>query len=158
MSESAFDPVMSKSVVATTAYELPDGSSITIAEERYGIPELILDPAPLGLPGLTGLHASIVASAMACEPEVRRDLVSNIVLTGGASGFKGMPDRLLAELVPIAPIGTRPKIAAASRDERKLGAWVGGSILGSLGTFHDLWFSAEEYGEHGAKMMHRKCP
>ena len=29
--------------------------------------------------------------------------------------------------------------------ERKYGAWLGGSILASLGTFHQLWISKEEW-------------
>jgi len=29
--------------------------------------------------------------------------------------------------------------------ERKYGGWLGGSILASLGTFHQLWISREEW-------------
>ena len=29
--------------------------------------------------------------------------------------------------------------------ERRYGAWLGGSILASLGTFHQLWISKEEW-------------
>ena len=35
--------------------------------------------------------------------------------------------------------------AAGHPTERRYGAWLGGSILASLGTFHQLWISAEEW-------------
>ncbi len=70
----------------------------------------------------------------------------------------GLQERLVAELGPNAPVGTRPKLAAASSAERALGAWLGGSIVGSLGGFEELWFSAAEFREHGAKFIHLKSP
>jgi actin-related protein len=143
-----------------TFYELPDGCKISVGNVKYAVPELIFNGSALAskMPGVQSLQNVLVSSAMGCEPEARRDIVGNIVLTGGASTIPGMHERILSELTPIAPVGTRPKIACASSEERKLGPWLGGSILGSLGTFHDLWFSAAEYKEHGAKMLHRKCP
>ena len=29
--------------------------------------------------------------------------------------------------------------------ERRFGGWLGGSVVASLGTFHQLWISAEEW-------------
>ncbi|KAL1835706.1 hypothetical protein VTK73DRAFT_5448 [Phialemonium thermophilum] len=47
--------------------------------------------------------------------------------------------------------GVRVKIHAAGwTSERRFGAWVGGSILASLGTFHQMWISRKEYEENGA--------
>jgi len=142
------------------AYQLPDGSTITVGGERLAVPELLFDPSPLAgsVPGATGLQNSILSSAMACDPELRRDLLGNMVLTGAASALPGVQERLMAEFAPMAPVGTRPKLAAASAGERALGAWLGGSIVGSLGGFTELWFARSEYAEHGAKMVHLKCP
>jgi actin-like protein 6A len=36
--------------------------------------------------------------------------------------------------------------------------FIGGSILGSLGTFHQMWMSKAEYEEHGASIVQKKCP
>ena len=41
--------------------------------------------------------------------------------------------------------------------ERKYGAWLGGSILASLGTFHQLWISREEWQEHGKAIVGQRC-
>jgi actin-related protein 4 len=41
--------------------------------------------------------------------------------------------------------------------ERKYAAWIGGSILASLGSFHQLWISKKEYEEHGANIVEKRC-
>ena len=48
-------------------------------------------------------------------------------------------------------------ITHPSNTERKFSAWIGGSILSSLGTFHQLWLSLAEFEEHGASIIERKC-
>lgn len=47
---------------------------------------------------------------------------------------------------------------APSSQERRFGAWIGGSILASLGTFQPLWLTKQEFAEHGASYIDRKCP
>lgn len=106
-----------------------------------------------GLPygSLLSLPDALASAAMACEPDMRLPLVGGLVLTGGASGLQGLQERLARAFAAVAPIGTRPKWAAASREERCLGAWVGGSILASLSGYTELWLTKAEYAEHGAK-------
>lgn len=41
--------------------------------------------------------------------------------------------------------------------ERKYSVWIGGSILGSLSTFQQMWISKAEYDEAGPTIVHRKC-
>lgn len=45
--------------------------------------------------------------------------------------------------------GVRVKMHAAPGQERINSAWLGGSVLASLGTFHQLWISKQEYEEVG---------
>ncbi|KAI8846065.1 hypothetical protein BC829DRAFT_445568 [Chytridium lagenaria] len=45
--------------------------------------------------------------------------------------------------------------ATNSTVERKYGPWIGGSILASLGTFHQMWISKKEYEEKGAAIEKR---
>jgi actin-related protein len=114
--------------------------------------------------GAVGLPETLVSAVTACDGDVRRELVAGAVLTGGASGLPGLHQRLSSEFASSAglkaflPASMTPKIALASKEERAIGAWLGGSILGSLSSFPELWFSKAEYAEHGAKMLHRKCP
>ena len=41
--------------------------------------------------------------------------------------------------------------------ERKYASWVGGSILASLGTFHQMWISKKEYEEQGSMIVEKRC-
>jgi actin-related protein len=52
----------------------------------------------------------------------------------------------------------RVKVIQAAPAERKVCAWLGGSILASLGSFHEMWISRAEYKEHGAAIIDKKCP
>lgn len=151
---SAAVAVAPTATVASTPYVLPDGTHINVGAERFSVPEAVFSGGGSG----ASISDSIVAAALACDAHVRRDLVGNLVLAGGASTLSGFAERLVRDVALVAPIGTRPRWATAAPEERKLSAWLGGSILASLGTFPDLWFTAEEYREHGAAFLHRRCP
>lgn len=83
-------------------------------------------------------------------------MYTNVVLTGGNTLVPGFADRLHYELNMLAP-GVKVRLhAAGSMVERRFGAWVGGSILSSLGTFHQLWISKQEYEEHGTSIIEKR--
>ncbi len=56
------------------------------------------------------------------------------------------------------PQGMRTKVVAAATSERRVAAWLGGSILGSASQFAEMWVSKHEYEEVGASIVERKCP
>lgn len=88
-----------------------------------------------------------------------RDLYGNIVLSGGSTLFPGMVNRLTKELSTTIPAAYKVKvIGGTGSNDRKFASWIGGSILASLGTFHQMWLSRAEYEEHGAKVVNTKCP
>lgn len=81
----------------------------------------------------------------------------------GARGFdKGTStDGLSGDLTTMVPAGMNPnkiKVIAAQANERRISAWLGGSILGSLSSFHEMWISKQEYHEIGPSIIDRKCP
>ena len=88
--------------------------------------------------------------------DIRRDLFSNIILTGGNSCYRGFPERLQRQIPEIAPPNQKIKVVHSA--ERRFSPWMGGSILSSLGSFQQMWMSKQEYTEHGAIMIERKCP
>ena len=57
----------------------------------------------LGKKDVASLPQSIYDSIKACEPDNRRVLYSNIVLSGGSSSFDGLPKRLDYEIEELAP-------------------------------------------------------
>jgi len=135
-------------------YELPDGNIITIGNERFRTPEVLFSPSKLGLES-DGIHKLTFASIMKCDVDVRRDLYSNIVMSGGTTMFPGIAERMKAEVKSLSPSSMTIKIVAPP--ERKYSVWIGGSILASLSTFEDMWITKAEYDESGPAIVHRKC-
>ena len=65
--------------------------------------------------------------------DIRKDLYSNVILSGGNANLRGLEKRLERQIPDIAPQGLRVKVLRGA--DVKTSAWVGGSILSSLGSF-----------------------
>jgi len=135
-------------------YELPDGKVITIGSERFRTPEVLFQPAFIGKEA-EGIHRLTYDSIQKCDVDIRRDLYTNIVLSGGTTMFADIDKRLTKEMTALAPASVKVKIVAPP--ERKYSVWIGGSILSSLSTFQDMWIQKDEYDESGPGIVHRKC-
>jgi len=135
-------------------YELPDGKVITLDIDRFRTPEPLFQPHFTGCEG-EGIHRLIYNSIQKCDVDIRGDLYSNIVLSGGSTMFENIEKRLNKEITTLAPESVKVKIVAPP--ERKYSTWVGGSILASLSTFQDMWIQKQEYEEFGSSIVHRKC-
>jgi len=135
-------------------YELPDGQIITIGNERFRCPEVLFKPSFIGKEE-AGVHELTYKSIMKCDVDIRKDLYSNTVLSGGTTMFDKIADRLKKEMSALAPSSMTIKIVAPP--ERKYSVWIGGSILASLSTFEEMWVKKDEYDESGPSIVHRKC-
>jgi len=135
-------------------YELPDGQVITIGSERFRAPETLFQPQFMGLES-EGIHKLTFSSIMKCDVDIRKDLYGNIVMSGGTTMYKNIPERVQKEISALAPDSMTIKIIAPP--ERKYSVWIGGSILSSLSTFEEMWIKKEEYDESGPSIVHRKC-
>ena len=135
-------------------YELPDGRKILIGNERFKCPEILFNPSLAGH-NIEGVHKYCFDSVMKCDQDIRKDLFSNIILSGGSTLFEGMPERMWHEMHALAPTTNRIKVLAPP--ERKYSVWLGGSILASLSTFQTMWITKQEYDETGPNIIHRKC-
>jgi len=135
-------------------YELPDGQVITIGSERFRCPETLFQPNFIGKED-DGIHKLTYDSIQKCDIDIRKDLYTNVVLSGGTTMFGGIDKRLEKELTQLAPASVKVKIVAPP--ERKYSVWIGGSILSSLSTFQDMWIQKDEYDESGPGIVHRKC-
>jgi actin-related protein len=136
-------------------YTLPDKAVITVpGSVRISCPEHIFKPELNGL-SCKSIDALAWASVSASDIDVRRELCKNIIMSGGSTMYEGMADRLKKELVARAPSGAEIRVVAAA--DRKYAVWKGGSTLASLSTFASSWVTKEDYEEHGAAVIHRKC-
>ncbi|KAI5171946.1 actin beta/gamma 1 [Nematocida sp. LUAm3] len=150
-----FEEEMAKpSSALEKCYELPDGQNITIGNERFRAPETLFQPSFIGQETV-GIHETCFNSIMKCDVDIRKDLYSNIVLSGGTTLYQGMCDRMHDEISRLAP--SSMKIRVVGNPERKYSVWIGGSILASLGTFQQMWVTKAEYDECGPSIVHRKC-
>uniref|UniRef100_A0A7S4KTA7 Actin n=1 Tax=Paramoeba aestuarina TaxID=180227 RepID=A0A7S4KTA7_9EUKA len=163
VSESNFEELASISI-PSVEYELPNGI-IEVGSERFSVPECLFHPKGLhdqsqigGEEPLMGLHELVQKSASFCDVEARRDLLSNVVVCGGTSMMTGFIERLQKEIFALTSLNRLRVIAPNSNVEKHFSAWLGGSILGSLGSFQQLWISKEEYGEFGKGLVERKAP
>lgn len=136
-------------------YELPDGRVITIGNERFRCPELLFKPLELGGKEMDSIQDLTFKSVQECDTDVRRELYQNIILSGGTTMFEGIGERLTKEIRDRAPKGVDIKVIASP--DRKYAVWRGGSTLCSLSSFASMWITKEDYDEHGAQIVHKKC-
>eukprot|EP00494_Astrolonche_serrata_P034467 UN34736 len=135
-------------------YELPDGEVITVGTERFRCSEPLFNPSLIGKEA-AGIDKLTYDSIQKCDIDIRKDLYTNTVLSGGTTMFPGIDKRLEKELTALAPAAVKVKIVAPP--ERKYSVWIGGSILSSLSTFQEMWITKDEYDESGPSIVHRKC-
>ncbi|KAK7085351.1 hypothetical protein SK128_019390, partial [Halocaridina rubra] len=104
------------------SYELPDGQVITIGNERFRAPESLFQPSFLGMEAV-GIHESVYNAIMKCDIDIRKDLLANVVLSGGSTMYAGIADRMQKEITGLAPATIKVKIVAPP--ERKYSVWIG---------------------------------
>ncbi|KAH6833369.1 actin-related protein 4 [Perilla frutescens var. hirtella] len=160
----------SYSNIPMTQYELPDGQTIEIGADRFKIPDILFNPTlSLTIPGMEsfvematsarGLPQMVIESISKCDVDIRRELYSSILLSGGTASMQQLKERLEKDLLEGSPQAARVKVlASGNATERRFSVWIGGSILASLGSFQQMWFSKSEFEEHGASYIQRKCP
>ena len=142
------------SVAIEKTYEMPDGAILKIGNERFRCGEALFKPSMIGVEA-DGVADLTYKSIMKCDVDIRRDLYNNIVLSGGTTMLPGIAERMTKDVQALAPSSIKVKVIASP--ERKYSVWIGGSILGSLSTFQQMWVTKEEYNESGAGIIHRKC-
>ncbi|NXU55128.1 ACL7A protein, partial [Turnix velox] len=134
-------------------YKLPDGQLITVDKERFLCAEALFKPDLLGSqePGLLQLTYACLHQS---KGDIRKKMLSNILLCGGSTMMEGFADRFQMELASMCP---RDNIIIAVSPQRKSSVWIGGSILASLHSFQELWVDNNEYEEHGPSCILKKC-
>ncbi|KAK5172961.1 NuA4 histone acetyltransferase subunit [Saxophila tyrrhenica] len=145
-------------------FEMPDGWNTVFGADRFKVVESLFDtraaypssdqPTPKPEDAIPSLVNRAVS---ACDVDTRPHLLNNIILTGAGSLIEKLPDRLQTDVQAMFPNPKVRVLANSNAVERKFGAWVGGSVLASLGTFHQMWVSRQEYEEFGAGVVEKRC-
>jgi actin len=146
---------LSNEEASEETFRLPDGRSVTLSKEKYAIPEELYASSM----ELCGVHEYLFNTLFRCDPDLRRELFGNVVLSGGTSLLPGFAARLEKEMLKMRPDFKSmrewvPKIVAP--ENRAVSAWIGGALLASLSTFPDACMTREEYNEYGPGLVHTK--
>ncbi|KAK6046450.1 Actin [Cooperia oncophora] len=132
--------------------------------ERIKVPESLFDLKYLrNMPATqsTLLNVTQIATTAAgmCDIDIRPTLYSGLMVAGGNSLILGFTERLNHDLAHKCPPTIKLRVTAAPTPmERRFGAWIGGSILGSLGSFQQMWIAKSEYEETGRTIVENRCP
>ncbi len=153
------------SVYRKERYELPDGTTIYLGAERFKSPELLIHPGldlpfleKCGLEKYTKSIPSVIHDSLNnVHVDLRKELVKNLILVGGNSLLPGVFERLTKELSTMLPSVLKPRFLMPGKTEQLFSTFTGGSILASLGSFHQMWISRQEYEEYGADAVVQRC-
>jgi len=119
--------------MSPTTYELPDGKIVDIADEKFSLTERFFEPNK-DFPGFTGYHQMIMDAINRGDLDIRKEMYSNILITGGNTLLPGFVERMQKQLYNYSSQSVKIKlITHPSNAERKFSTWIGGSILSSLG-------------------------
>ena len=155
--DEAKDEFIPNSVNQELIYDLPDKNTINMTHDKNLILERVFNPVK-EYPEFMGYHQMVNDAISKSDLEIKKELYSNIFLCGGNTLFSGFPERFQKQITNTNKQTFKIKIIThPSNTERKFSSWIGGSILSSLGTFHQLWLSLAEFEEHGASIIERKC-
>ncbi|KAA8895295.1 actin family [Sphaerosporella brunnea] len=133
-------------------HPFPDGYNMLFGLERFRMTEGIFTPRssaniPHPYPEHTLGLKDMVFTAMK-DVDVN---TKQIIATGAGSLLYQFNERALHELGITFPEPRVKMLASQLPVERRYATstWLGGSVLASLGGFHQLWISKKEYEEHG---------
>lgn len=139
------------------AFEFPDGHSAEFGKERFELGESLFRNGSNEMSddseNSKGVSQLVIDAINNCDVDIRANLTNNIVITGGTSLLQGFTARVNQDLQQAFPALKIRLYAPGNMTERRNASWLGGSILASLGTFHQLWVSKQEWDEVGAEQI-----
>jgi actin-related protein len=139
---------------------MADGSTLCAPSDvlaRAG--ELWFDPVGASSwqkrPG-AGLTEEVLASVKLCNADLRRQMLENVVLAGGARSMTGLETRLTKELVDSVPGSIRPGTVPLPdympANTFRNAAFVGGTILAKTVFPLNQYVTKRDYHEHGPSL------
>eukprot|EP00794_Sanderia_malayensis_P020169 gene20169-22144_t len=137
-------------------YMLPDGQTIQVGSEQFRSPEILFQPNLIGK-DIPGVHEYLYKSIQRCDVDIRSELYSNIVLSGGTTLLKGLDKRLKLELDQLSQTKMNEITKIQNLSERWFSVWHGAAILSNLPSFSQMWITADDYYDCGVDIVHKKC-
>ena len=139
-------------------YVTPNGTAITLCNERFCCPELLFQPSLVGKKN-PGIHEVVDEAIQQCSADIRSDLCVNIVLSGGSTMIQGIGARMKKDLTAhLARRGLPTRmVKVVAPPMRNVATWDGGATVASLLSSELMWITKAEYEETGPAVVHAKC-
>ncbi|KAI8331448.1 actin family [Choanephora cucurbitarum] len=129
---------------------------LTMNNERFMIPEILMHPSDIGL-NQAGIPEAIVQSVSACDPEMQGLMYANIVLVGGNTHLPGYKERIEHDLRQHVPEDYEIRITVPTNPVTC--AWEGANqfiLESSKSELQKVFVQRKEYMEYGSSICRRK--
>ena len=138
-------------------YILPDKKNIEINDEFISYMKKEIENKLFNEEA--NLKSIILKSISSVLIDIKKELINNIFICGGNSLiFNNYLNNLKDSLVKQLVSGTLVKLTThPSKIERSLASFLGASIVSSLNIYRESIVKKEEYEEHGANIIEKKC-
>jgi centractin len=134
-------------------YYLPDGTTVSIGEERLLAPEILFNLDKIGKEYLS-LTDIVMSSINKVDIELRQKSYENILLSGGNTAIKGLLEKLTSDIKDKAYKNLRINLKTTPKPEYC--CWMGGNMISTLEIFKRMWVSKSDWSEKGSKIIHIK--
>jgi len=120
------------------------GPDVKLNTELFSAPEILFKPQLEGI-DLIGLHYIVNDSILTCPMDLRKELQSNIILSGGTAKLTGLGNRLKYELQDL----DEELFSACKIQQEPDSVWKGCRVLAAREKFHSNLLSKDTYDESG---------
>ena len=139
--------------IQPTQYYLPDGSNISITDEKILAPEMLFNPEFMGKEYLG--FADMIKSSID-KTDIKKIAYENIWLSGGNTLFKQLKEKLIEELKINLDKNIGINIYENEKIKPQYRCWMGGNIISTLEIFKKMWVTKNEWDEKGSEIIHVK--
>ncbi len=138
---------------SNNVFALPDGSSIRIGKEKQNCTDILFDLRLIGK-NYSPIDKMIYDSINSIDIELRIKLFSEILLSGGNTSIKGLPQALHEAIKKR--INKHIKVRLYTPQKPQNCSWIGGKVITSLNDFKNMWITKGEWDEKGEKIFKEK--
>lgn len=144
-------------------HELPDGGILELGAEIYKCTEPLYKPELIGDSNGPGLIDAIKQAVKGVDADMRLEMKSSVLLTGGNCHLKGFRKQLAEKLFS----GDRKKSKSSPKNSKSWhttkchdldnATWIGGSVYADRDDFRASCVTDDLYFEWGSSIVHRMC-
>ena len=145
---------LNRSSVGTKTLTI-DSNTIELGSILYQAPEILFSPL-IASKTDDGLINNINEALLRTDEGMRKEMLQNVVITGGTTFLDGFLPRFEHDLLGLVPQNERIDVHIFASSRRNYGVWIGGSIFGSLDMFPSMVVTKAEYHEIGSKAIQRR--